>query len=178
LDGEIVLEPAMKLKKEQIHLLFKIGVVLKGIDGALEAIAGFALFFTSTTALRNLVDWLTAGELQEDPTDFVANHLIDFFQHLSINTKHFASVYLLTYGIAKVGLVTGLLRGKLWAYPTALIVLGLFLCYQIYRLAHTHSLGLGLVSLLDLIILALIWRDYQLLKARRGHAVKSPMQTL
>jgi len=168
----------LKLKEEQIHLLFKIGVVIKGIDGALETVAGFALLFTSTSALRKLVGWLTAGELQEDPTDLVANHLVDFFHHLSINTKYFASVYLLTYGIAKMGLVAGLLRGKFWAYPVALIVLGLFLCYQIYRLAHTRSLGLGLVSVLDLAILALIWRDYQFLKARQGHEVKPPMQSL
>jgi uncharacterized membrane protein len=159
----------MKLNEEQSHLLFKIGVVIKGLDGALEAIAGMALFCTSTTALRNLADWLTAGELQEDPTDFVANHLVGFFHHLSINTKHFGSVYLLTYGMAKMGLVIGLLRGKLWAYPAALTVLGLFLCYQIYRLGHTHSIGLALVSLLDLAILVFIWRDYQFLKARRGH---------
>ena len=163
----------MKLNEEQIHLLFKIGVVIKGIDGALEAIAGFALLSTTTTALRNLVDWLTAGELQEDPTDFVANHLVNFFHHLSINTKHFASVYLLTYGIAKVTLVAGLLRGKLWAYPAALTVLGLFLCYQIYRLGHTHSIGLAFVSLLDLVILALIWRDYQFLKARHDRICRS-----
>ena len=80
----------LKLKGEQIHLLFKIGVVIKGVDGALEAIAGFALFFTTTAALRTLVDWLTAGELQEDPTDFVANHLVRFANHLSIGTKYFA----------------------------------------------------------------------------------------
>jgi uncharacterized membrane protein len=160
----------LKLKEEQIHLLFKIGVVIKGVDGALEAIAGFALLFTSTAFLRNLVDWLTAGELQEDPTDYVANHLVGFFHHLTINTKHFAAVYLLTYGLAKVGLVAGLLHGKLWAYPTALSVLGLFWCYQIYRLSHTHSVGLALVSLLDLVILALIRRDYQYVKARRRHA--------
>ncbi len=156
----------MKLKEEQIHLLFKIGVVLKGIDGALEAVAGFALLFTTTASLRDLVDWLTAGELQEDPTDFVATHLVAFFHHLSINTKYFAAIYLLIYGIAKVGLVTGLLRGKLWAYPTALTVLGLFLCYQVYRLSHTHSIGLAFFSLLDLVILALIWRDYQYVKGR------------
>lgn len=158
----------MKLKEEQVHLFFRIGVVVKGIDGALEAAAGIALLFTSTSSLRELVDWLTAGELQEDPTDFISNHLVDFFHHLSINTKHFASAYLLTYGIVKVGLVIELLRGKLWAYPAALIVLGLFLCYQIYRLGHTHSSGLGLVSLLDLLILVLIWRDYQYLKAHRA----------
>ena len=69
-----------------------------------------------------------------------------------------------------MGLAAGLLPGKLWAYPTALTVLGVFLGYQIYRLSHTHSLGLAFLSLLDLAILALIWRDYQYLKARRRHA--------
>lgn len=158
----------LKLKPEQIHLLFRIGVVAKGIDGLLEAIAGVALFFTDRALLRSLVDWLTAGELQEDPADFVANHLVQFANHLSIGTKHFAASYLLGYGLVKVGLAAGLLRGKLWAYPTALVVLGLFLCYQIYRLSHTHSLALGVFSLMDLAILVLIWRDYQYLKTRRN----------
>lgn len=159
----------MKLKDEYIHLLFKIGVVLKGIDGILEMLAGFALCFVSPASLRGLVGWLTQGELQEDPTDFVANHLVDFFHHLSINTKHFASVYLLIYGIAKAGLAAALLRGKLWAYPAALTVLGLFLCYQAYRVGHNHSIGLGFLSILDFLILALIWKEYKRLKARRGH---------
>jgi uncharacterized membrane protein len=117
----------LKLKPEQIHLLFKIGVVIKVIDGVLEVVVGFALLFTSTAALRNLVDWLTAGELQEDPTDFVANFLVNLSHHLSISTKHFTSAYLLGYRLVKVGLAAGLLRGKLWAYLTALTVLGLFL---------------------------------------------------
>ena len=163
----------MKLTEKQIHLFFKIGVWSKGIDGALEAIAGFALLFTTPASLRNLVDWLTQGELQEDPTDFVANHLVEFFHQLSISTKHFASIYLLVYGITKIGLVTGLLRGKLWSYPTALAVLGVFLCYQIYRFNHNHSIGLALLSIIDLLVLVLIWRDYKYMKARVAEE-KSP----
>ena len=142
---------------------------MKGIDGALEAIAGIALLFTSPESLRTLVGWLTQGELQEDPTDFVANHLVEFFHRLSFSTKHFASAYLLVYGFTKIGLAAGLLRGKLWSYPTALMVLGIFLCYQVYRFSHNHSIGLGLVSSLDLIVIVLIWRDYKFVRARRGH---------
>lgn len=164
----------MKLKELPAHLLFRIGVIWKGIDGLLEAIAGSVLFFTNMASLRNLVDWLTQGELREDPTDFVANHLVRFFHHLSIGTKHFASIYLLTYGLVKMGLVAGLLREKLWAYPLALTVLGLFFCYQMYRLGHTHSLWLGFFSAVDLIILVLIWREYKNLKTGRGHAPNSP----
>ncbi len=157
----------MKLTEKQIHLLFKIGVLTKAVDGALEMIGGIALLFTSQESLRKMVGWLTQGELQEDPTDFVANHLVDFFHQLSINTKHFASAYLLVYGITKIGLATGLLRGKLWSYPTALVVLGIFLCYQIYRFSHNHSIGLAFLSVIDLAVLVLIWRDYKYMKAKK-----------
>jgi uncharacterized membrane protein len=160
----------MKQKGKHIRLLFKIGVVFKGIDGAIETVAGIALFFTTTASLCNLVGWITHGEMQEDPTDFVSTHLVNFFQHLSVNTKYFVSVYLLSHGLAKVVLAIGLLRGKLWAYPTALTIFGLFLCYQIYRFAHNHSMGLGLISLLDVIILVLILREYKCLKASCSHA--------
>lgn len=142
---------------------------MKGIDGALEVIAGIALLFTSTESLRTLVGWLTQGELQEDPTDFVATHLVEFFHRLTFSTKHFASAYLLVYGFTKIGLAAGLLRGKLWAYPTALTVLGVFLGYQAYRFSHNLSIGLGLVSVLDLVVIILIWRDYKFMKARRSH---------
>ena len=137
------------------------------MDGALEAIAGFALLFTAPASLRHLIDWLTQGELQEDPTDFIANHLVDFFHQLSFSTKHFVSAYLLVYGITKIALATGLLRGKLWSYPTALAVLGIFLCYQIFRFSHNHSIGLGLVSVLDLVVIVLIWRDYKYMKSKK-----------
>lgn len=163
--NEFRLVSLLKLKKEQLHLLFKIGVVIKGIDGFLELMAGIALCFTTTAMLRKLVDVLTQGELQEDPTDFIANHLVKFFHHLSVNTEHFAAAYLMTYGFTKVILAVSLLQGKLKAYPAALVILGLFLCYQIYRFSHNHSLGLAFVSLLDLAILIVIWREYQSLKA-------------
>ncbi len=65
--------------------------------------------------------------------------------------------------------MAGLLRGKLPVYPAALTVLGLFLCYQVYRAGHNHSLGLGFLSALDLLILILIWGEYQRLKAERSH---------
>lgn len=159
----------MKLTQKQVHLLFKIGVVSKGIDGFLEVVAGMALFFVTTDSLRGLMGWLTQSELSEDPDDFVATHLVRFFNHLSINTKYFAAIYLLAYGMVKLGLVAGLLLEKSWAHPTALIVLGLFLGYQLYRISQTHSLDLAFFSLIDLLILFFIWRDYRYLKARPIH---------
>lgn len=155
----------MRLDDAHLHRWFKFGVMLKGIDGALELAGGLALHLTSPVALRGLVGWMTRGELQEDPTDYVANHLVRFTHHLSPGTKQFASAYLVTYGLAKLALVYGLLRNRRWAYPVALTVLGLFLCCQASRFVSDHSPGLGLVSMVDLIILLLIWREYRRVRA-------------
>jgi uncharacterized membrane protein len=72
-------------------------------------------------------------ELIEDPNDFVAIHLLSIAQNFTVGTQHFYAFYLLSHGVVKVFLVIGLLRNKLWAYPVSLVVLGLFIVYQLYR---------------------------------------------
>jgi len=151
-------------KGKWFHLAFKIGVILKGLDGILEMVSGVALLVTSQTAIRDLIGRLTRGEFLEDPNDFIANHLVDFFNQLSISTQHFAALYLLAYGVVKTGLTLGLFFEKLWAFPVALILLGLFILYQIYRFSETHSIALALLTLLDVVIVILIWLEYRRLK--------------
>jgi len=46
-----------------VHLLFEIGVITKGIDGALEIIGGALLFFISPDQLRHIARILTLHEL-------------------------------------------------------------------------------------------------------------------
>jgi uncharacterized membrane protein len=41
------------------------------------------------------------------------------------------------------------------------LVFGGFSVYQLYRLAHTHSLMLALLTLIDIAIVILTWREYQ-----------------
>lgn len=65
-------------------------------------------------------------------------------------------------GSVKIGLVVGLLRGKIRSYPASLIVLGLFIVYQIYRFSHTHGAGLIILTVFDQFVLALIWHEYRL----------------
>lgn len=158
----------MKLKEKQVHFLFRIGISVKGIDGFLEFVCGLALLIAGHSFIRKLVARLAHGELVEDPHDFVATHLVRFANHFSIGTQHFAAIYLLLHGLTKLGLVAGLLRGKLWAYPTALAVLGFLLCYQAYRFIHNHSIALLVFSVVDVIIIFLIWREYGFRKAHHA----------
>ncbi len=90
-------------------------------------------------------------------------------QGFSVNTKNFYAFYLLSHGVVKLALVAELLRNKLWAYPASLIVLGLFILYQIYRFYYTQSVGLVVLTVFDLIVMVLIWHEYGLM--RRHHSV-------
>jgi uncharacterized membrane protein len=143
------------------HRAFDIGIILKGFDGLLELIGGIALLLTNQPAIRSVVAWLTHKELIEDPGDVVANFLVHMAQQLSMGTQHFAGVYLLAHGVIKMGLVAGLLRGLRWSYPAAVAFLTIFIGYQCYRLLHTPSISLGLLTVLDVAVVLLIVREWR-----------------
>lgn len=143
------------------HRAFDIGIVLKGLDGLLECMGGLALLLTKRAAILDAVGWLTRQELIEDPGDFVANHVVHLAQQLSVSTQHFAGIYLLGHGLIKLCLVIGLLRGMRWSYPAAVVFLTAFIGYQCYRLAHTPSLSLTLLTILDVVVVLLIIHEWR-----------------
>jgi uncharacterized membrane protein len=150
---------------QRIRFLFRVGILLKGIDGFMELIGGLVLLSLAREFLSRTVALVTAHELSEDPHDLLANALTHTVSLLSADTRRFAGAYLVGHGCIKIVLVAGLWREKRWAYPFALWFLGAFVVYQLYRFAHTHSLVLLAFTALDVFILWAIWRDYRL---RRG----------
>ena len=145
-----------------LHRLFWVSILVKGLDGVLETIGGILVLLASRADLTNVVIFLTAPELSEDPGDLVANYLRHVVLNLSANTKYFASIYLLFNGVVKVLLMIGILRGKLWSYRAALAFIAIFVGYQLYRFSHTHSLVLLGFMLFDVLTLYLVWREYRL----------------
>lgn len=152
------------MNERRIHQVFRVGVLLKGAHAIIECVGGLALALVDTTAITNLVNLLTQEELIEDPEDFVATHLLALAQDFSVATKHFYAFYLLSHGIAKLLLVIGLLKNKLWSYPASLIVLGLFVVYQLYRFSYMHGVGLIVLSVFDVLVMGLIWHEYSLVR--------------
>ena len=152
------------MNERRIHQLFTISVLLKGAHALIECLGGIALAVVSTRAIVGLVDALTHEELIENPNDFIAAHLLRLAEGFTVSTQRFYAFYLLSHGIVKVFLVVGLLRRKLWAYPLSLVVLGLFIAYQVYRFSYTHGVGLIVLSIFDVIVMALIWHEYRLLR--------------
>ena len=75
-----------------------------------------------------------------------------------------AAIYLFGHGVIKLWIIIGLLRKKLWYYPVAMIVFGLFIVYQLYRYTFTHSFLLLLITALDFIVIGLTWHEYRHLR--------------
>jgi uncharacterized membrane protein len=60
--------------------------------------------------------------------------------------------------------IAGLLRLKLWYYPTALAVFGLCVLYHVYRSTSTHSPWLSLIAIVDAAVTVMTWYEYRYLK--------------
>ena len=152
------------MQEKRIHQLFEVSVALKGLHALVEIISGLLLYFVSTETVVSLIDRLTRSELLEDPNDFIARHVMKFAEGFSAEAHHFYAFYLLSHGLVKAVLVLGLLRQKLWAYPASFVVFGAFIAYQLYRYSYTHDISLILLSVLDLIVIALAFHEYRLLR--------------
>lgn len=153
-------------KEKNLHLVFEITLILKGIFALLEIIGGILAYFMTQGFLLRLVVAITQEELTEDPRDFVARYLLQSAQDFSVSSQHFTSLYLLSHGIIKIFLVAGLLRKKFWFYPLAIIVFVFFILYQFFRFSVTHSFWLLVITLLDVIVIWLTWHEYRYLRRR------------
>jgi len=152
------------------HIAFKIGIFFKGLDGVLEVVGGLLLFFIKPETISRVVIALTQHELGRDRDDVVASYLVRGAGSLSASSQVFAGVYLLSHGVIKIFLVASLLRGRLLAYPTAIVVFMLFIVYQMYRYYLHPSIEMIALSILDAIVIVLTGLEYRRLKRAR-HAV-------
>jgi uncharacterized membrane protein len=153
-------------KPDLLDKTFNVALILKGLDGLLELLGGILLIVISPETINRLAHSLTQHELSEDPHDFVAHHLLRLTANLH-NTQTFGALYLLTHGLVKLVIVIGLLRREHWAYYVAFVFLGGFVIYQVYRLTYSPSVGLALLTVFDLFIIWLTWREFQRLRHTR-----------
>lgn len=157
----------MKWREKLLHWGFELGIWFKGIDGVLELIGGILLLATNPDTLNHLIVNLTEHELQQDPGDWICNTLRHAGDHLHSNTRIWGSLYLLSHGAIKVFLAGGIILGRMWAYPTAMVVIGGFILFQSVRLAVHFSYPLLAATVVDIIIVVLILLEYRRAQRRR-----------
>lgn len=146
------------LKERGIHDVFLIAVVLKGLDGLLEVVLGLLLIFTD--GFSDVVFFLTKDAIIDDPNNYFAMHLRAFASQ-SHEAFVIGGLYLIAHGIVKAFIAGSLWRNYTWAYPAAMALLGLFICYEIIRIGFTGSIPLTCLAIFDILMLWLVGHEYK-----------------
>ncbi|MDO8521711.1 MAG: DUF2127 domain-containing protein [bacterium] len=154
---------AVEKREHKIYEVFVASIIIKGLNAILEIVLGLLLLFTDV--VHNVVLALAQKEIIEDPNGWVATY-IQSLVSTTPQAQSFGALYLLSHGIVKVFLVVGLLRNKLWAYPATMVVLVLFISYQLIRYLNTHSILLIFLSVFDALVIWLVWHEYKRLKQK------------
>ena len=147
--------------------LFKVAMLVKGVDGAAELIIAAFLQLVSTATVHSLVADVLARDLLGPPDGRLARRLVTATDAFATGDRTFAVVYLGLHGVVKLALVLALLRRWVPAYPVAVVVLGVFVVYEVYRATRTGSVLLPALAALDIAIIAVVVREYRLLRRNR-----------
>ena len=167
------MNPAEARREQHLHRFFEIALLLKALFAVGEIVAAIGVYVVPLDTVAELVGAVTRAELTRHPHDIVAGHLAIWAHNLSVGTKHFVALYLLSHGAVKLWVIIGLMRERLWYYPVALVLFMLFIVYQLHRYALTHAVSLILITIIDLVVVALTWHEYRYLLNRRHRAVRA-----
>jgi uncharacterized membrane protein len=163
---------ARRTHERWFDLVFLVGFALKAIDGFVELVVGIPLLFLRPGQVAGVARLATAGELREDPHDLLAHLIRHGVATLSADAPLFAAAYLIIHGLVKLGIVAAIFRGSRRLYPWAIAALGAFVIWQGYEFVLHPNVGLALLTVFDLVIVALTvreWRHHRSL----GDAVRS-----
>ncbi len=161
-----------RLKDTLIDYFFEIGIAVKGGFALLEIVGSFVVLYITPNTVRRVVAFFTREELTEDPTDLVANYIMHLAGTFSIQAQVFTFIYLLVHGLVKLFLVIMLFKKRLWAYPASMAAFSLFVAYELFRyFEYSHSIWYIVLSVFDMAIIWVIWREYKLVKERKEEMI-------
>ncbi len=155
------------LKKDIWHELFEAGIALKGINSVWETLGGLFLLTRLHSWLAYIFVFFSRHQLVGNRNDFIFRVVSSQIHRLDVvSVRTFVGVYLLFHGVMNAFLAYNLYRNRLWAYPVMIAFISVFLVYQVYRLAHTFSLTLLVVTTFDIAFIVLTWHEYKKLQKK------------
>ncbi|OYV63028.1 MAG: hypothetical protein B7X03_03430 [Parcubacteria group bacterium 21-58-10] len=154
--------PVLTEKREKDLLwFFDLALLFKAVDGVLEFLGAILILAVPPSLVLRIAEFLTVGELAQDPHDFIATTIRDAAHAFTVHTHYFIALYLAFHGAIKVALVIGVFAGKRIAYPLFMIALAVFGAYEAYRGFQLGELLLQALAVFDLALLVLTSYEYR-----------------
>ena len=134
------------------------------VYGVVRIFAAILLLNMIGMPIEHVIKGFLSKELMEDPGDLLSRALGFFFTRHPVKVNYFLTIYLGFWGVVDIVLSMCILRRQMWAYPLSLVLIALFVAYELYRISYTHSSILFVFILIDLFVFWLIYREYRQLK--------------
>lgn len=144
---------------KKVHQLFLGGILLKGAFALSELISGMFVYFGGGFLLQFFIT-LSKAELAVNPDNRLALEAIRMSEHIDLHAEHFIALYLLVRGLIKLILIYGLLKEKIQYYIFSIVIFGIFIAYELYRLVFHFSPWLIGLIMFDSAIVSLITYEY------------------
>jgi uncharacterized membrane protein len=160
-----------RLNKKTIRTIindsYEVGIFIKGLDGIIETALGIWLII-SPKSIASILDKVSVFFLNNNRvSQFISLYIARADNYLVKSSSLFIASYLIIHGIVKVCLVYFLIRKIHKAYPPAIGILSLFLVYQVYETIKHPNIWLILLTLLDAIIIWLVYKEYQQIRTKK-----------
>jgi uncharacterized membrane protein len=162
--------PRTRARRTQ-ELLYRIGIGIKGFDGVGELLIGMLLWISPAMIVAVLSPAASTDGDDGALRLLIAHWAGQAIETVSVHPPVSFILFLLAHGVIKLALVFCLLKEYHWVYPYALSVLGLFTIYQLYLVVAQFSATTVIFAALDIVIIALVWREWQMLS---GSPARSP----
>ncbi len=143
------------------HALYLISLAAKGILGLTQLGSGLLLMLAPSGWITDLVHSLAKIELVEDPGDPIALWVMHALPQSLLVPGGFYSIYLLIHGLLNLALVLALIARLGWAFPVSILVLFGFVAYQTVEFALGADPMMLVLSLIDLVVIALVLREWR-----------------
>jgi uncharacterized membrane protein len=135
--------------KDMIRLI----ALYKAVTGMLALIAGIAAVIYGPASVHNLVIGMARAELQEDPTDFLANFLMPYLSFYSSSGFYLIFMVSIIIGLAHLLLGYEILHGRHWPIVWLFWVLAAALPFEIASMVHSpKASGFLLVAVNSFIV--------------------------
>lgn len=151
-----------EIKEKEIFIAYEVGILFKAIQASLEILIGIILFFVNANYIINIILITLHEELTENPNSILYNYFIQNTHPITLDGKYFLIFYLLSHGLIKLVVITGLFLKKKWAYGASVIGLGGLILYQIYHLVLQNFPVLLVLIIMDIVIFWLILHEHKM----------------
>jgi uncharacterized membrane protein len=146
------------MPKNTTEILFRLGLLGKGVDSVFEIIGGIIL--TMPNKLARWVTLLSQHEVYRHH-NALAGRLDNLAATVGEKASMLEAVYLMVHGAAKVALILAIIARKRWGYTGLIGVLSLFTTLELGRAITAREVVTGLLGAIDLAVIVIIYKEYR-----------------